>query len=496
MKTLIEAIVGFVVVVIVAGGVILATMSAMVETTAGALALAFATIMVLGLFGTLAVVVGIWLWDWTKRSTTEHAQAAEFIRPDEHGRLPISIAALRNPEVTLQVLDTYRSSYMQNVTTYHNKPTSTITGADAPTLQIAAAAPMSFAELYQRGQLPEHGFLMGYAVGTNEPVVADWRKLYSALIGGQSGSGKSTLIRSILAQAALQGGKFVVCDPHFGAGDESLGASLQPLRSRMMCKVASDDKTMTDALKVIQRIGQRRIAGTDQSHDPIILIVDETTALLQRSSVADLLADVLGQISQETRKVGLYALCIGQNFSGEVMPTVVRNSFVSFIATRSRRDVARTMTANADFAKVAADLSIGQAVWMTPAGDVHTLQVPNCTSRDLDLVAGSGFRVVDEKPASHTGNAPFPTHSRRIPEAIGSALFDDSGNADGMLAECPGNALGMSTGGTDPRAERVRQMIKDRRTHVEIIKEIWGETQGRAYQRAQSELAEIIAGLM
>jgi hypothetical protein len=64
--------------------------------------------------------------------------------------------------------------------------------------------PGDFWALFHSDKLPENGFLLGYNLEDNQPVTADWRKLYSALIGGQSGSGKSTLIRSILAQSALQ----------------------------------------------------------------------------------------------------------------------------------------------------------------------------------------------------------------------------------------------------------------------------------------------------
>ena len=90
----------------------------------------------------------------------------------------------------------------------------------------ATTAPNTFWQLYQAGQLPSKGFLLGYSLDDDgEAITADWQGLYSSLIGGKSGMGKTTLIRSILAQSALQGGKFIVVDPHHGAGPESTGLS-------------------------------------------------------------------------------------------------------------------------------------------------------------------------------------------------------------------------------------------------------------------------------
>lgn len=59
-------------------------------------------------------------------------------------------------------------------------------------------------------------------------IQASWKALYSTLLGGLPGSGKSTLARLILAQSALQRSRFIVIDPHLGAGEDSLGESLAP----------------------------------------------------------------------------------------------------------------------------------------------------------------------------------------------------------------------------------------------------------------------------
>lgn len=321
-----------------------------------------------------------------------------LVRPDANGLLPIHQSLIESNAAAEQVL-ALLASYLLNGRPMPNVPHSISyaphmayrndvngIGQDSP-IVAPTVQPSDFWQLYSAGALPAHGFLMGYNLDDGKAITAEWKQLYSALIGGASGSGKSTLIRNILAQSALQGGRFVVLDPHYGAGDESLGASLMALRPLMLCDVAGNDKQMSDALHYVADIGKRRLGGQDQDKTPVVLVVDETTALLQRSNVADELTQVLGQISQETRKVGVYALCIGQQFHGEVMDTVVRNSFVSMIATRSRRDVARTMSGNTEFAKQAETLTIGQAVWMQPDGNVTKIAVPNTTQQHVWMVA-------------------------------------------------------------------------------------------------------------
>ena len=162
MKTFIEAIIGLVIATLGIGGVVVGVMAAMLKSPAGVIALAGATMLVVAMCGTLAVVVGIWLWDWVKRSTLEHAQAAEFIKPDEHGRLPLSVDAMRHPAFITQVLNTYPQSYMQNVTTY--SPRNDHRGQlpeIAPPIVPPMVAPPSFAELYSTNQLPRNGYLLG-----------------------------------------------------------------------------------------------------------------------------------------------------------------------------------------------------------------------------------------------------------------------------------------------------------------------------------------------
>lgn len=461
-----------------------------------------------GLICVPLVMVGLWIWRWWRMSAIQERNAKTFIAPDEHGRVPLPASLLRTPAGAQVALTQNMASFTSGLHTFNYQPSQTLNGADGQTMTAAATAtPGTFWQLYQSGALPERGFLMGYSLDEDGgAITADWRKLYSALIGGQSGSGKSTLIRGILAQSALQGGRFVVVDPHFGSGDESLGASLMALRPLMLCDVAADERQIVDALGYVNTIGQRRLTGQDMDRSPIVLIVDETTALLQRSSTSGLLTGVLGQIAQETRKVGLYALCIGQNFHSDVMPTTVRDCFVSFISCRARKRVAATMADDNEFGKTAAGLSTGQCVWMTPAGDVHRLAFPNCTAADLELVADHIFdgenTAVAEKPALQVVEASSTASSVASSTASSDTLADTY-----LERHFPNARTGNGTGkksaselatelATEDQAQRAITMFLDGSTLNEIIGEVWGATSGDKKIKAGVELQSILRTYM
>lgn len=321
----------------------------------------------------------------------------------------------------------------------------------------------NFWELWTAGELPDNGFLMGHNLADGSPVYADWKKLYSALIGGTSGSGKSTLIRNVLTQSAIQGGRFVVLDKHFSAGEESLGASIYPLRNRLMCDIAATEEQMLRAIKLMRHIGSQRLSGKDHDKSPVIMVVDETTALLSRSDIAEQLKALLGEIAQETRKVGVYAMCIGQNFHSEVMPTTVRNSFVSFLSCRTRSDVARVMTGSNEFGKVAGQLRIGQCVWMDNNGEMIRIAIPNTTQKHVEMIA----REID-------GMLVQPEQAVIVPAE--------------REVEIPANAVADAV-----KVRMVKDLLANCASQKTIIKEVWGISGGRKYPDAAKELSQIIA---
>ena len=84
-------------------------------------------------------------------------------------------------------------------------------------------------------------------------------------------------------------------------------------------------------VRQVANIGAQRVKGLDQSRTPIILWVDELTALLGRSTVAEPLAELLEQIAQEYRKRWVYVSASGQIFTASRTTSELRDSFASVI---------------------------------------------------------------------------------------------------------------------------------------------------------------------
>lgn len=454
--------------------------------------------------GGWAVVSGVnWAVDLRHQAQTraldleKERRQLNLVRADYNGLLPVDMNVLTNPAVVERMMAAYVEHQAAKALPGSRTPTSMtyaphmryandvqVTGNEQPKLP-AIATPQSFYQLWTANALPNDKFLLGYDLHSGEAVHADWKRLYSALVGGASGSGKSTLIRSILAQSAMQGGRFLVLDPHYGAGDESLGYSLQPLRHLMIADVAANEQQMGDALAYVREIGQRRLSGQDKDHSPVVLVVDETTALLQRGNVAEPLAETLGMIAQETRKVGIYAFAIGQNFDGRIMDTTIRNSFVSMLGCRMRRDVGRTMAGFNEFGKHTEQLEIGQAVWLDPSGEMRTVAVPNCTQRDLELISGHIGHGGQNRALPVVGPTSTPTS---IPTSTPTSTMPVF-----RVSEV-GMEVGMEV--DKLRAERVRTALRNGQNVSQIISDIWGVSGGRAYQQASSEFYEILSSIV
>lgn len=411
-----------------------------------------------------------------------------LVRPDANGLLPVDQSLITSNAAAEQVLQLL-ASYLLNGRPQANVPNSISYaphmiykndikaegGAEVPALP--AFTPKSFLELFQSGQLPKDKFFMGYSLEDGQEVMATWKQLYSALIGGQSGAGKSTLIRNILAQSALQGGRFVVLDPHFNSGEESLGQSLSPLRSLMLCDVASNEKSMADTLRFVADVGQRRLHGEDSDRTPLILVVDETTALLSRNAIKTQLLEVLGMIAQETRKVGVYAMAIGQNFKSEIMDTSARNSFVSMLSCRARKDVARVQSGNSEFADIAESLTIGQCVWMQPSGDVTKIAVPNCTEQMIDVVAKAVEKPAKTQPAALLEVEPL---TNPLTEPLTDPLTTvNEGKREWVV-------------GLSAKQQHAIQMYLDGASKSQIIAELWSAKGGPPFQAASAEFDEAL----
>lgn len=175
-----------------------------------------------------------------------------LVRPDVNGLLPIHRDAVEQSTAAILALMAERFDSLrppqpvpQSITYsphYAAQVRNQMEGAQPlQEPQVITAMP-TFLPLLNSNRLGDGQFLLGCDLETGQEITGSWRELYSTALGGLSGTGKSTTARFLLCQAALNGCKFVVLDPHAGAGDDSLAATLAPLTAAMLCEPASSDQ--------------------------------------------------------------------------------------------------------------------------------------------------------------------------------------------------------------------------------------------------------------
>jgi len=380
---------------------------------------------------------------------------------------------------------------------YHNAPQITsapaapaqLAIAEAPDLAIPTFATMLDQNLVGAGRK----LVLGYDEGG--VMEGDWTDLYSTAIGGMPGQGKTTTQRFFACQTALHGARFACIDPHFGAGPDSLGATLAPLGATFLCPIASDDKTMLDTVRHVADIGAQRVKGLDKGTTPIILWVDELTALLGRSSVGDDLADLLERIAQEYRKKGIYVSASGQIWSASRATSELRDSFASVIAHRMKRGQAR-MLLPTDEAQMVERLSPGRAVLWRTSGATTLIGIPNTTEADVvrvaQMIGGSAQTAPTTRiaPAENRHKMGFqPAYKKADSTQPLMPQFGPSYAAGGTAPSLAGS------GQTVPvEAQRAYTMFMGGKTPAEIVLELRGikSNAGSTYQKALKEIMDLI----
>jgi len=355
-----------------------------------------------------------------------------------------------------------------------------------------AMAVPTFATMVDQGLVgPGRKLTLGYDEGG--VIEGDWTDLYSTAVAGMSGQGKTTSQRFFACQTALHGARFAVIDPHAGAGDDSLAATLAPLGSAFLCPIASDDKTMLDTVRHIADIGEKRIKGVDSDTTPVILWVDELTSLLSRSTIGDELAGLLEKIAQEYRKKKVYVSASGQIWTASRATSELRDSFASVLCHRMKRGQARLLLPT-DEAQLVERLSPGRAVLWRTSGATTIVGIPNTTAADV-------LRVATMIGSQAAPQAAYTPATERLPMGFHPAYNGAAKTAPLMPNVSPsyasgGAAYSQAQSGQAVPAEALRAyaLLMAGKDPAEIVLELRGikTSQGTTYQRALKEIMELI----
>lgn len=359
----------------------------------------------------------------------------------------------------------------------------------APALAVPTFATMLDQDLVGAGRK----LVLGYDEGG--VMEGNWTDLYSTAVAGMPGQGKTTTQRFFACQTALHGARFACIDPHAGAGEDSLAATLEPLANTFLCPIASSDKEILDTVRHIADIGAQRVKGQDRGETPIILWVDELTALLGRSKIGDELAELLERIAQEYRKKHVYVSASGQIWTASRATSELRDSFASVICHRMKRGQAR-MLLPTDEAMLVERLEPGRAVLWRTSGATTVIGVPDTREADVKRVAtmlGGSAATVPTTPIGvanprHTfGFQPAnkgaaqtvplkPEVSQKLAGTVAAYSQPQSGQTVPAEAQ---RALALLLAGKEP-AEIVLELRKVK------------TSQGATYQRALKEVMELI----
>lgn len=355
-----------------------------------------------------------------------------------------------------------------------------------PPLALPPGIP-SFAQLLDSGSIGAgRPLLLGYSQATGEPIAGTWSKLYSVGIGGMTGSGKSWCAAFLLAQSAAAGAKLIVIDPHAG-DDESLATRLAGLSAAFLCDVAQSGQQIESALKLASRELAQRTAGGHAAYQ-VILVADEWTSLL-RGKLGDLLTATALDYSEQGRKYGCFAMLIAQAWQIDAAGQV-RDRLASHYCLRTRGDQFRYQLGLRGSAPVdSLFLKPGEAYFLSVAGDLEKIVIPQMTAADLARIGGTvkpafGFRkptgyIAATKPATAitaqvAGNR--PESSQKVAES--NPATTASGTATVASAEAV-HAAQLYVAGKEP---------------AEIVRELRGITskEGSRYQVALKEINDLV----
>jgi hypothetical protein len=434
---------------------------------------------------------------------------APLVRADERGQFPVSrqqieqgalLPLVEQIAVLNQHVAALKAQHQpgQTPASLHYSPSLSYSyeheQASAPAaLALDALAPAvnvpTFAQLLDQGRIGKgNPLLLGVDLDDGKELPGSWLDLYSTLVGGMPGTGKTTTQRFFASQVALHGALFVVVDPHLGAADDSLGATLAPLASCYLQPAASDDKAILRAVRTVASIGEARIKGRDTSTRPVLLWLDEATTLLGHSKIGPELATLLEQIAQQYRKRGVFACCSGQIWTAARSSSELRDSFASAIVHRMKRNQARLLLPTDDAQKVER-LEAGQAVLWRTNGASTVVQIPQTTAVDVQRVAGL---LTDTAPTITRGAAPSsapttaPTTKGGASKPEGAAEGATEG-ADALPLPGQQNAPNLS-----PDARRIVQAFLGGQSPNQIASELAGSSGGRAYKQASEQVAEAL----
>lgn len=331
---------------------------------------------------------------------------------------------------------------------------------------------------------------VGNAVADGTPIYLELATWGALALGGKSRTGKTSRITYFLAQAALNGWRLVVLDKHGAGGKaDALLAKVQPLEGSFLLPAAVSQADMNRRIQQVYTIGKRRIENQDTTRYPIVLVVDEFTNLILNGWLEDKTLDQLMSIANEHAGVNVHAMIIGHDWSASCLG---KERGAAFRRITTHRIAHRLDAAGAQFllpsgmGKQAEGLTIGQAIYVDDTGEPILVDCPLLHDEDIRFAAEHAGRYVGTFQGAPAGVA-----------------IDDAAPALHQPYTSPTPDLTPPSvaqqDAENPRAARVRELLRQQRGQTEVICEVWHldpKERGAAYKSALEEYRAIVAQLV
>ena len=394
---------------------------------------------------------------------------------------------------------------LQSLSYHDSRRIETATPALLPEPEWKEADPEelpAFADLMAVGRIgPGQPLCLGLDTDTGEGIWGDWKDLYSAGLGGKQGSGKTWTAASLICQSLLNGARVILADPHSG-NDESLTTRLRPVLP--FCELAADDDgPILEAARYAHEEFKRRKAddkaGKRYDRTPLLLVIDEWTALL-RGPAGDELPELLSSISTEGRKYGVNAMLLAQRWEAAAAGgSDVRNVLNSHYVHRCRGDEGRMQTGMraGSWSGDPITLHPGEAYLFTAQGDVRKVSTPYMTPADIESVAARLKSGATTEVLTHPTSV-ATTKTQRIgfhvsKTEVGTEAVTEVGTE--AAATVPLRPLSNAVNQWTPEELRIIALLKAGKGPREIVKEVYKVTGGDAYKTAAAKVQAILAKL-
>jgi hypothetical protein len=409
------------------------------------------------------------------------------------------IIDLRGKLIQQKLLHAGEHSYLVHVDgkpmmlTHYSPGRPTVVEADDGELggagEVQALAPHvpTFAELLQSGQIAVGRPLIFGCKINGQLRTGTWLELYSSAVAGLSGTGKTTTELFLLLQSVLQGARLLIVDPHAHKQD-NLARRLAPLSHAFLARPAVEEREIAGYIQRLRKELDRRIRG---AKGPLIIFcIDEFTKLM-KTTLAKELGELIEDIAQEGRGVGIFAMLAGQVWkSTRCGGTELRYSLASCIVHRIQEEQAKLLIPQ-PYARKCPQLGKGQVWFYDTDGDIEQLSIPLTTADDVRAVA----TMLMGQPEVFTSNATADYAEAPTSRSIPLHHMEASQYQGGKRLEVDSEVRRVSP--LSQRALDVEERILQQKSQNQILAEVWGVSTpgGREWQEAAAEYRAVLKEL-